>query len=444
MPTTIHWNLNTDTTLGGDNASDREIASQRAIKSYVDNHSGGGGITVDNELSTTSENPVQNKVITNELADKQELLVVGDCISIEKETFLKPIAAFESSNTRGWLPLCFGDNYFLQIGSRGYVAYSSDGTTWTETPYISTLNIYSNFWWGLAYGNSKYVAISDTGYISTSTNRTTWTTATQVTNLGNRNWRHLVYDGTKFVAISSSGYISTSTNGTTWTSASQVSNLGSRSWTGIVYDGTKFVAISSRGYISTSTDGTTWTSASQILGSHSWRNLAYNGSMFVAVGDYGYISTSTDGTTWTTPVKNYNIGLYPTNIIWSDIAYGNGIFVVRGNGSDSGVVSIWNGSYGDNPTINVIVDTTLSSSSENPVQNKVVNTALNNKVSTSRTINGKALSSDITLETSDITNCENTTNKVTSLSSSSTDAQYPSAKCVYDLVGDVETLINAL
>ena len=37
---------------------------------------------------------------------------------------------------------------------------------------------------------------------------------------------------------------------------------------------------------------------------------------------------------------------------------------------------------------------------------------------------------------------ESTTNKVTSLSSSSTDDQYPSAKCVYDLVGNVESLLN--
>lgn len=37
-----------------------------------------------------------------------------------------------------------------------------------------------------------------------------------------------------------------------------------------------------------------------------------------------------------------------------------------------------------------------------------------------------------------------TSNIVTSLSSNSTDVQYPSAKCVYDLLGDVETLINAL
>ena len=39
---------------------------------------------------------------------------------------------------------------------------------------------------------------------------------------------------------------------------------------------------------------------------------------------------------------------------------------------------------------------------------------------------------------------QTTTNLVTSISSSSTDEQYPSAKCVYDLIGDIETLINAL
>ena len=48
------------------------------------------------------------------------------------------------------------------------------------------------------------------------------------------------------------------------------------------------------------------------------------------------------------------------------------------------------------------VDSSLSSSSVNPVQNKVVNSALSNKVSTSRTINGKALSSNITLSASDV------------------------------------------
>lgn len=43
-----------------------------------------------------------------------------------------------------------------------------------------------------------------------------------------------------------------------------------------------------------------------------------------------------------------------------------------------------------------------------------------------------------------VSGCEDATNKVTSISSSSTDTQYPSAKCVYDLIGDVETLLAAL
>lgn len=39
---------------------------------------------------------------------------------------------------------------------------------------------------------------------------------------------------------------------------------------------------------------------------------------------------------------------------------------------------------------------------------------------------------------------ESPSNKVTSLSASSTNTQYPSAKCVYDLVGNVEDLLEAL
>ena len=39
---------------------------------------------------------------------------------------------------------------------------------------------------------------------------------------------------------------------------------------------------------------------------------------------------------------------------------------------------------------------------------------------------------------------ETTANKVTSISALSTDAQYPSAKCVYDIVGNIETLLAAI
>lgn len=41
-------------------------------------------------------------------------------------------------------------------------------------------------------------------------------------------------------------------------------------------------------------------------------------------------------------------------------------------------------------------------------------------------------------------NYQTKSNLVTSVSSSSTDSQYPSAKLFYDTCGDIETLINAL
>lgn len=39
---------------------------------------------------------------------------------------------------------------------------------------------------------------------------------------------------------------------------------------------------------------------------------------------------------------------------------------------------------------------------------------------------------------------ETSTNKVTTISSSSTDTQYPSAKCVYDIVGNLESILETL
>ena len=50
----------------------------------------------------------------------------------------------------------------------------------------------------------------------------------------------------------------------------------------------------------------------------------------------------------------------------------------------------------------------------------------------------------ITDDEVDPTTKEDKSNKVTSLSSSSTDTQYPSAKCVYDIVGNIESLLGGI
>ena len=49
-----------------------------------------------------------------------------------------------------------------------------------------------------------------------------------------------------------------------------------------------------------------------------------------------------------------------------------------------------------------ITDSAMSSTSTNPVQNKVVKAELDKKVPTTRTVNGKALSSDVTLSATDV------------------------------------------
>lgn len=93
----------------------------------------------------------------------------------------------------------------------------------------------------------------------------------------------------------------------------------------------------------------------------------------------------------------------------------------------------------DGSDATVTVDSALSSTSENPVQNKVINSALN----------AKADSSDIPTKTSDLTNdsgflTTSTLPIVTSISSSSTDSQVPSAKCMYTAIGDVESILTTL
>lgn len=170
----------------------------------------------------------------------------------------------------------------------------------------------------------------------------------------------------------------------------------------------------------------------------------------------------------------------------------------NGNGkiyvSPTGGVLLGNDAGGSS----VIVDSAISSTSENPVQNKVIYAALNDKVDSSSlasvatsgaysdltgtpTIPAAQIQSDwnqtddsaldyiknkpnipevvITDQTYDgtssnaqsgvavaeaISGKQDVSNLVTSISSSSTDTQYPSAKCVYDIVGDIETALHTI
>lgn len=45
-------NISVDTNLGGSSASDEVVSSQKALKTYIDNHSGGGSVAIDNNSIT--------------------------------------------------------------------------------------------------------------------------------------------------------------------------------------------------------------------------------------------------------------------------------------------------------------------------------------------------------------------------------------------------------
>jgi len=98
-----------------------------------------------------------------------------------------------------------------------------------------------------------------------------------------------------------------------------------------------------------------------------------------------------------------------------------GSLVVRGGTiyktNTSGVTAVWSDSYGTASTAGVV---------------KVDNTTI------------KASSGTISVYEAGLTSKQDVSNLVTSVSSSSTDSQYPSAKLFYDTCGDIETLINAL
>lgn len=129
----------------------------------------------------------------------------------------------------------------------------------------------------------------------------------------------------------------------------------------------------------------------------------------------------------------------------------NGVSIVPSSNNTGGVGSSsarFAGIYGVNG--NLSGDLALSSSSHldiGPVRVQFENNALHiTKVSSSDT-NAYGLYADGFVSAGGVgalSIYEVATNKVTSLSSSSSDTQYPSAKCVYTIVGNVETLLAAI
>lgn len=82
------------------------------------------------------------------------------------------------------------------------------------------------------------------------------------------------------------------------------------------------------------------------------------------------------------------------------------------------------------------VNTTLSNIQE---EQETQNTNIENNTTAISNLTTRVATNEQNISTK-----EDKSNKVTSISSSSTDTQYPSAKCVYDIVGDIESILEEL
>ena len=114
-------------TVGGD--ADGVHTDNYYLKQISENITGGGGgeeITVDSELSTTSENPVQNKIISNALNDKVDesslstVAKTGDYDDLSN----KPVLDFVKVTTdKGTASASTMNKLYIEVGANKTDAY---------------------------------------------------------------------------------------------------------------------------------------------------------------------------------------------------------------------------------------------------------------------------------------------------------------------------------
>jgi uncharacterized protein YebE (UPF0316 family) len=232
--------------------------------------------------------------------------------------------------------IAYGNGKFVAAGyneaperTGGYAVYSSDGITWT-----AATNHPAGYFYGIAYGNDRFVAVGSYGTIAYSFDGITWTA---VTNSIFETWDHLraiAYGNGKFVAVGGDydyGTIAYSSDGITWTAVTN--NPFYEEINQIVYGNNKFIAEVSFGNMAYSADGVTWTALPYVEDDYYTYKIAYGNNKFVGVvGGFSLLAAySSDGITWlTVPGSTLAYSIPISDCLVRAIAYGNDKFVAVG------------------------------------------------------------------------------------------------------------------
>ena len=240
-----------------------------------------------------------------------------------------------------------GNGRLAVVGLEGSIGASDEGGGWT------VIRREPGAFFGasdVAFGAGRFVAVGEafgpdltlSAVILTSLDGVEWSPV----DSGLPGLAGVTYGKGMFVAAGTA-FVATSTDGHTW--APSLFDAP-RQILAIVYADDQFVMTGGQGSVLTSSDGVEWTSRnSGVSGVTFLRGVAHGGGLFVAVGDeydatakrsVSTIITSPDGTDWTVRQSSPSQSL-------SDVAYGDGTFVVIGqnetydeNGNLRGTVPI--------------------------------------------------------------------------------------------------------
>ena len=241
--------------------------------------------------------------------------------------------------TTAWLSITYGNGVFVAVkGSRS--AVSTNGVDWTETQ----LPVHA--WQDVAFGNGIFVAVASSNasseQIMTSTDGISWTVQTGYSDA--ITWRTVTYGNGLWVVLSSASLYGYSQDGINWS----YSTAQDSSWYGITYGKGCFVAVGNVVSGDTATcrfmikQLSKWTLADTIpAGSNGWYGITHgvvNGSgLWVTVG----LSRTSTTRAMTSPYGNVWTAHALAIGQWTDVAYGNGVFVAVGiTGSTRAMTSV--------------------------------------------------------------------------------------------------------
>jgi len=180
-----------------------------------------------------------------------------------------------------------GTPYFVAVGTRGAVAYSSDGSTWT-TNSSGTNGTLAAVTFGAASGGPQFVAVGSFGATATSTDAIHWT-ANSDGDTNQENLNGVACGNGMFVAVGSAGVIFTSTDGAAWTSQTSGTTTD---FSGVTFANGVFVAVAQSfgggPSIFVSTNGTSWMSAGVSVQGGLYA-AGFGQGQFITVGSAGAI-----------------------------------------------------------------------------------------------------------------------------------------------------------